>query len=136
MESFVDFCKGFILDRIDYFVGEEHYACDFASYLTEDINQTPSHLCTKKEAIQCIKTYWDEAAEYWDYEKNNLGDHLWNPFDNPVNYFVCMVIVACDGIIMQCKTIQENWDDKIEFTQEIIDSVKNDLNNIYEINWC
>ena len=133
METFIDYCKSFIKNRIDYFVGEEHYACDFASIITEEINCNPGIAFSKKKALDNIARWIDDASEYWEYEKNNFGEHFHNPFDKPECYLVCMIITACDTILMRCSTIDKFWNDKIVFTQEIIDDIKREIVKVNEI---
>ena len=133
METFIDYCKKFICDRIDSFVGEMHYACDFASSITEEINCNPGVEFSKDEAINCIGRWIGDAAEYWDYEKYNFGEHFHNPFDKPECYVVCMIIAACDNLLMRCPTIDKFWNGKIEFTQDIIDNIKREVVKVDEI---
>lgn len=38
METFEEYCKNFIVDNLDAYVGTDVYGCDLSSTLTEEIN--------------------------------------------------------------------------------------------------
>ena len=123
-EGFVEYCKNYILEHIDDYEGQDHYACDFAMTLTEGPNIDGSLTYSSYEAKQYLKEWWDECGEYWDYEKDNFGEHTHNPFDNPEAYMVCMVIEGVASILSNCPEIEDNWNEKIELTAEVIQNIK------------
>lgn len=122
--KFIPFCKKQILDNIDYEEGNSRYGCDLAGYLTEGMNADGSFTYSREEAKEYIKEWWDDAANYSDYEENELGKRGTNPFGEPELFTVRMVIEGVDGIMGQLPIIEENWNDNIELTPETIKTIK------------
>lgn len=122
--EFIPFCKQQILDNIDNEEGYSRYGCDLAGYLTEAMNADGSFTYSREEAKEYIKEWWDDAANYSDYEEMNWGKRETNPFDEPELFTVRMVIEGVAGIMGQLPIIEENWNDKIELTTETIKTIK------------
>ena len=123
-ESFVDYCKAYIIEHIDGYEGQSHYACDLSSIITEGPNVDGTMTYSTYEAKEYLREWWDEAGEYWQYEKDNFGENLHNPFENPEAYMVCMVIEGCSSILSRCPDLEDNWNEEIELTAEIIQNIK------------
>ena len=124
MENFKDYCKNYILDHIDNYEGQAHYGCDFAYTLTEAPNANGTLTYSTHDAIEYLREWWYECGEYWDYEKDNFGENIHNPFDNPEAYMVCMVIEGVNAILANEPHIEESWNDEIELTEEVIEDIK------------
>ena len=129
-ESFDVYCKDFIKSHIEDHLGRIVYTCDFASEITMGINVDGSATYSTHEAKEYLKTWWDEAADYFQYEKDNFGENLHNPFENPEAYMVCMVITGVDHLMAQVKEISEARNDHIEVTQELCDSICKQLDDL------
>lgn len=132
MENFVSYCKNYILENIDEFDGQTHYACDFAYELTNEPNVNGSLTFSRQKAMDYLGEWWDDAASYWQYENDNFGEHTHNPFDEPEAYMVCMVIEGCNAILAQAPFISDNWNDEVMFDKDAIDSIKDFVSGIDE----
>ena len=79
-------------------------------------------------AKEYIKSWWDEAEDYYQYEKDNFGENLHNPFEQPETFMVCMVIAGVNSLFSQSPFLNENWDNEIKLTgenmQKIIEEIK------------
>lgn len=124
METLLEYCKNYIIDHIDNYEGTMHYACDFPMTITEGPNCDGSLTYSTDNAIEFLREWWWDCGEYWKYEKFNFGENYHNPFENPEAYMVCMVIEGCNSILSRCPVIEENWNDKIEITEEVIKQIK------------
>lgn len=124
MKTLLEYCKDYILDHVEDYEGTTHYACDFPYTLTEGPNMDGTLTYSTAEAKDYLREWWWDCGEYWKYEKFNFGENLHNPFDNPEVYMVCMVIEGCYRILSECPVIEENWNDKIEITDEVIKQIK------------
>ena len=120
IESFFDYCKNYIIDNIENWEGQKKYACDLGNYLTEGPNVDGSLTYSTYKAKEYIREWWDEAGEYWEYEKNNFGENIHNPFDNPEAYMVCMVIEGVNSILSRCQYIEDNWNEEITLDEATI----------------
>lgn len=125
--SYSDYCKEFVSDHIDGFIGQTFHASDFASELTMGINVDGSATYSTYHAMLYLQEWWSDCADYWNYEKDNFGENRWNPFENPEAYHVSMVIEGVQSLLSQCSVIEENWDDEIEITQEVVDSILSEI---------
>lgn len=55
METFEEYCKDFIVDNLDAYVGTDVYGCDLSSTLTEEINVNGSATFSRQKAMDYIK---------------------------------------------------------------------------------
>ena len=123
MENFVDYCKDYIKDHINDFEGETPYACDFCMTITEAPNSDGTLTYSTEQAKEYLKEWWNDCADYFQYEKDSFGENLHNPFENPEAFMVCMVIEGCNAILSRCPIIEENWNERIELTEEVISEI-------------
>jgi hypothetical protein len=134
-KDYVTYCKDFIIDGLTDCKGylNSEYACDLGYKLTERINVDGSATYSTYEAKQYIKEWWNEAGEVYEYQKDNYGECLQNPFENPEAFHVVMIIEGVNNILNQCETIQENWNDEIELTDEVINKLIEEVEDVREI---
>lgn len=133
MKTFIDYCKEHIADKIYDFVGSFYYGADFAYDITQDENVNGTLTFSAEDSRNLIHEYWVDAGEYWEYEKDNFGEHRYNPFDEPEAYFVCMVIQGVYSILGQTKVIQSLWNERFELTTELADTIVEQANEINSI---
>lgn len=124
MESFVDYCKNYILDNLANYEGQCIYGSEIGYTITESPNVDGTLTYNAYEAKEYLREWWDECGEYWDYEKDNFGEHFHNPFDEPEAYMVCMVIDGVNAILSNEPHIEESWNDKLELTEEVIEDIE------------
>lgn len=134
-KTFFEYCKEHLLERLDEYVGTTHYACDLGIILTERENTDGTLTYSTYEAREYLKLWWDDAAEYWDYEKFNFGEHFHNPFDNPEAYMVCMVIEGVRSILSQCPVIDYHWNEEVELTEDFCNHLRMNIKEVREIQW-
>lgn len=135
LESFTQYCKDFITDHIDNWVGEMVYGSELGYNITEGINADGSCTYSTYMAKQYLQAWWDDAADYWEYEKLSFGEHAHNPFDSAEAYMVCMVIEGVNRLLGDFFTgdAEDLWDRKFELTQAIADEICECVNNAYDI---
>ena len=124
MESFNEYCKNYILENLDNYEGQSVYGSEVGYTITQSPNVDGTLTYSTHEAIEYLREWWDEAGEYWEYEKDNFGEHPHNPFDEPEAYMVCMVIEGVNAILANEPHIEESWNDKLELTEEVIEDIK------------
>ena len=113
LESFTNYCKEFIKDHIDGYTDQMVYGADLGYTITEGINADGSCTYSTYMAKQYIKEWWDDAADYFQYEKDNFGENN-NPFENPEAFMVCMRYFNAHD---------ELYNERFELTQEIADEI-------------
>lgn len=124
MESLLDYSKNYILEQLDNYEGTTQYACELAMTLTECADADGTLVYCRNEAIDYLREWWYDCADYWDFENDNFGRNYHNPFDNPEAYMVCMVIAACETILSKCPVIDEHWNEQIELTEDVVNDIK------------
>lgn len=132
--DFSDFCRETIKDNLPEYVGLDVYMCELGWLLTNEMNSDGTFTYSRSEALDYLREWWDEAAGYWDYEKFKFGENCHNPFDNPEAYLVCMVIEGVNSILSQCHEVIDNWDDEVKLSQEMCDSIIEQLDEL-DVKW-
>lgn len=75
METFEEYCKDFIVDNLDAYVGTDVYGCDLSSTLTEEINVNGSATFSRQKAriisksglmklLKCMIIRWKIMVRY------------------------------------------------------------------------
>lgn len=127
METFIDYCKNYIAENIDGYEGQRVYLSELGWTITEGPNADGTLTFSTATAMDYLAEWRWEAADYWQYEKDNFGDNLHNPFDNPEAYMVCMVIegvrALIDGAIWKLG-LNDEWNDEVELTADLIEKIK------------
>lgn len=119
----------YIKDTLPTFEGQSVYGCDLASVLTEMPNTNGIY---EEDSWGFIASHITDARDEYDYEKENFGEVLHNPFENPDAFVVCMLINVVEEVLADCPTVQENWDVCFELTSDIIQRI---LSEIYNLLW-
>lgn len=132
-KSYTDYCKDFIIDNLPNYEDDEVYACDLGYKLTESINVDGSATYSTYEAMEYIKAWFDEAGGVYQYQKENYGECLHNPFDEPEAFHVCMIIEGVNALLSQCETVDGNWNNEIMLTLENIHAIIEELKEVEEI---
>lgn len=130
IKPFIPFCKEFIKEQLDKYEGETHYSCDLGLILTETINADGTFTYSRELAKDYLKEWWDDASDYWDYEKFCFGENLHNPFDNPEAFITAMVIEGSRGLLEKCEYVESRWNEDIELTEDAIASIKEQIDEL------
>ena len=133
--GFIPYCKEFITYGLEDYRNYPItvYACDLGIDLTQSINVDGSATYSSWKAKEYLRHWWDEAAEYWEYEKDNFGVHPHNPFENPEAYHVCMIIWGVNELLHECRFVSDNWEKEIELNPETVDIIINEINELEEV---
>lgn len=121
--EFFDFCKNFILDEIEDYEGSDVYGADLGIDLTEGINADGTFTYSTEKAKKYLQDWWADAAEYSEYEEMNFGQRS-NPFENVEAFIARMVIEGVRTILSRCKFVDDKWNDKFELTEDVITTIK------------
>ena len=130
IKGFIPFCKEKILSELENYDGQTVYACDLGITLTEDINANGTFTYSRELAKEYLKEWWNDASDYWDYEKWSFGENQHNPFDNPEAYIVAMVIEGVNVLLSKCPLIDDNWNDEIELTDDVVSTLKEQVEEL------
>lgn len=123
LKTLTGYCKEFIVDHLPDYLGTDVYGCDLGYKITDGINADGSCTYSTYKAKEYLKFWWDDAADYFQYEKDNFGENLHNPFESPEAYMVCMVIEGVNSLLSKSKFIDKNWNNNIELTDKNINKI-------------
>ena len=130
LETLTDYCKNFITDHLENYFEQSIYGCDLGSTITEGINVNGSCTYSTYKAKEYIKFWWDEASDYFQYEKDNFGENLHNPFERPEAFMVCMVIEGVNSLLSKSKFIDDNWNNDIKLTEKNIKKIIREIKDL------
>lgn len=129
MKEFITYCKQYIYDHIDDYRGQKVYPCDLGFTLTEGPNCDGTLTYSTATAKEYLKEWWDEAGDYYDYERANFGTGGHNPFENPEAYMVCMVIEGVRVLIDQAFMVLDiDYNEMVELTGDLIEQITEKVN--------
>lgn len=126
-QSYTEYCKEFIKDNIYGFKGRDIYACDLGLELTQCINIDGTATYSTYEAKEYLKEWWDEASDYFQYEKDNFGGNTHNPFERPEAFHVCMIIEGVNSLLRQTGVIDKNWNELMTLTGKKIKKILKEI---------
>ena len=139
MESFVEYCKDYIIDSLPDFEDEEVYGCDLCSKLTESDNVNGSMTYSTYKAQQYIKEWWDDCAEFYEFADMEFGsDYVsksLNVFANPEAFMLVMVMEGIGYLLSRVSIVDENWNDEFILDKEAIDTIIDEVSEMTEIEW-
>lgn len=123
-----DVCD-YIVDKLKEFVNCTEYCADLATLLLEDENQQGFVTPYEKESRKwAISHFWDietKLKETWEPE---ISGYIQKKFwDDPNGFMVCIYIETARDLLSQCKTIDENWNEKIELDEDTIQQIIKEL---------
>lgn len=122
METFIDYCKSYIADHLGDYEGQNVYLYDLGFTITEGPNCDGTLTYSTAEAMEYLKEWMWDAADYYDYARDNFGE-VQNPFANPEAYMVCMVIEGVRTMIDRAISelgLDDQWNDEVELTEDLI----------------
>lgn len=116
-----EFIEKWLPDRED----TKCYACDLGNNLTETINMMGYYV---DDAWAFLSNHLKDARDEYEYEKNNFGSVLHNPFEEPDAFVTCIMINVVESIISQIPYIDKHWNEQIFLTKGLI---RNILSHLY-----
>ena len=128
-KTFYTDLRSTIIDRLNDYEGSNVYGCDLAYTLFEDENANGSVLCNTYQTKEFIKNHFDLFADLAEYYKDNFGKSL-NIFAEPEKTHVILLLESSAVVLSQLKTVNEFWNDSKELTQELINSIIEELNEL------
>lgn len=137
MKSFVEYCKDYITFKLPEYEGTETYAGDITSIITEEDNNNGGFE-SEEVSKQYLLNWWEDCAkfyEYYDFEFGHEEAASLNVFANPRVFMFSMVYAGIDILLSKISIIDDNWNDEIELTEDVIETILNEINVQTRIEW-
>lgn len=134
-----DFVKSEIIRKLEdfenYICDDSVYACDLAYKLFENENIDGSFFYDTVQAKQWITEHFDDLSEIieelqFQFDKDFCNKIILDFFNNPDCFIVVVVLEVASCLLGQCKYIDENWNDKITLTNDVIDIICQQLDEL------
>ena len=119
------------LDEIEDLDGYEGYVCDLSYFLYEDDNHNGviTGYAYYDEAKEWINQFWGELKDEMEDYEFNFGEYP-NPFENECAFMVKIILNAAGRLLFESEWIQENWNEEVTYTKEIIEKIKAELQEV------
>ena len=128
-KTFYTDLKNTIIERLNDYKGSDVYGCDLAYTLFEGENANGSVLCNKYLTKEFIKNNFDLFADFSEYYKDNFGESL-DIFAEPEKAHVILLLESASIVLSKLETVNEFWNDSKELTEELINSIVEELNKL------
>lgn len=129
MENFFDYCRNYVLDELPNYEGRTEYACDFGVTMTEGMCCDGTITYSTAKAIDYIKEWWYDCADFSDYEKFNFGERS-NPFENPERFLATMVSEGVRTLLSKSNYIERHWNKKIKLDKKTLRVIRRQVGSI------
>jgi hypothetical protein len=117
-----------MVDSLYDMEGREVYGADLGYSIFESANCDGSYTYNAHEAEEFIKEYYSDFGEVVEDIKFNLGaEFIPNPFLEAEKFQVVIMLEMSNALCANCKTIDENWNNELELTEETIKQIVNEL---------
>ena len=132
-ENLLNEIKSDIIDRLNERIGNDYYLCDLGMELTEGENSNGSWFCNTYKAKEHLKENIETVDEFAEWYQNNFGeDGTLAKFLTEPELFHCIFMIFCvENVFNQAVSDMSN--EKIEITEEFIETVKQNLNNVNSV---
>ena len=128
-KTFYTDLKNTIIERLNDYKGSDVYGCDLAYTLFEGENANGSVLCSTYKTKEFIKNNFDLFADFSEYYKDNFGESL-DIFAEPEKAHVILLLESAQMVLSNLNTVNEFWNDSKELTEELINSIVEELNKL------
>ena len=128
-KTFYTDLRNTIIERLNDYKGTNIYGADLAYTLFEGENTNGSVLCNTYLTKEFIKNNFDLFADFSEYYKDNFGESL-DIFAEPKKAHVILLLESSAMVLSQLETVNEFWDDSKELTEELINSIIEELNKL------
>jgi len=129
MATIKEFVADVLMDNLDEYEGNSTYGADLAFYLLQQYNVDGSYTYSAYEAKQWVQEHFDELADIVN-DMTEEGLAPCNVFDNPECFMVQIMLYVAGGLLGQCDTVNEVWNEEFILEADIIKKIKEELNEI------
>ena len=121
--------RNFIIEKLNDYKDIDVYGADLAYTLFENENANGSVLYNTYLTKEFIKNHFDLFADFSEHYTNNFEKSL-NIFAEPEKAHVILLLESAKMVLGQLETINEFWNDEKELTEELINSIVEDLSKL------
>ena len=118
-------------EKLADYEGHIAYGADLSWDLLEAENCDGTITYDRQQAIAWIKENFDLLDEVVEEIELNLGkESIPNVFSEPEKFMVVVYLEVAGGLLSNCRYINDNWNNEIELTKEIVSTITKQLDNL------
>ena len=123
--------KELLKEKLTNYEGHVTYGADLSWDLLEVENCDGTITYDRQQAISWIGENFDLLEEVVEGIELNLGkESIPNVFSEPEKFMVVVYLEVAGGLLCECKYIGDNWNNEIELTREVVNTIVKQLDNL------
>ena len=123
--------RGLLKKKLADYEGHITYGADLSWDLLETENCDGTITYDKQQAIAWIKENFDLLDEIVKEIELNLGkESIPNAFTEPEKFMTVVYLEVAGGFLYECRYINDNWNNEIELTREVVNTIIKQLDNL------
>ena len=123
--------KELLKEKLTDYEGHIAYGADLSWDLLEVENCDGTITYDRQQAIAWIKENFDLLDEVVEEIELNLGkESIPNVFLEPEKFMVVIYLEVAGGLLSNCRYINDNWNNEIELTKEVVNIITKQLDNL------
>lgn len=129
MFTIKDFVVDVLEDQLDEYEDSTICGGDLAYTLLEPYNIDGTYTYDTYAAMGWVKLHFEEISDIIA-EMKEAGFCPVDVFDNPEAFQVQIMLFVAGNLLGQCETVTKVWDEDFILTKDIIDKIKEELENL------
>lgn len=118
-------------EKLTDYEGHITYGADLSYDLLEAENYNGTITCDREQAILWIGKNFNLLGEIVEEIELNLGkESIPNVFTEPEKFMVVIYLEVAGDLLSKCRHIDDNWNNEIELTREIVSTITKQLDNL------
>ena len=130
METIKAIMVDVLKDKLDEYEGNMVFCGDLGYELLQQYNVDGSYTYDTSKAIEWVKMHFEEFEDILTEMKEVGIGSVAHVFENPEAFQVQIMLFVASDLLGQCKTVDECWNDEIILDKDIIDKIKEELDNL------
>ena len=123
--------KELLKEKLTDYEGHVTYGADLSWDLLGAENCDCTITYDRQQAIAWIKENFDLLDEVVEEIELNLGkESIPNVFSEPEKFMVVIYLEVAGGLLSNCRYINDNWNNEIELTKEVVNIITKQLDNL------
>ena len=123
--------KELLKEKLADYEGHVTYGADLSWDLLETENCDGTMTYDRQQAIAWIGENFNLLGEIVEEIEFNWGkESIPNVFTEPGKFMVVVYLEVAGGLLSNCRYINDNWNNEIELTKEIVSTITKQLDNL------
>ena len=118
-------------EKLADYEGHNIYGADLSWELLETENCDGTITYDRQQAIAWIGENFNLLGEIVEEIEFNWGkESIPNVFTEPEKFMAVVYLEVAGGLLYECRYINDNWNNEIELTREVVSTITKQLDNL------